>query len=500
LGPDCDQKWHIALGEHDAWRQMGDLAGQERALAKLLRLTNTPSRKAVYFNRLARLRWEAGAYEDSLEAASRALAAARRARDVGEQAGALAGLAQVYYNTGRLREAEECLALGQALADCPAQVRAHMLNMRGAVAAARGETAASKTYYSQALGVRRAIGDRWGEAQTLGNLALIAADEGDFSTALVQLERTLSLWRQIGDPVYQAIVQVNLGDVARHIGEYGLARKHLRAAASAFRAYGRADGLFHALHNLAGVEIDCGEWLDAETRLWALLSDPSASSEPAQSLPKGQALEDDRTRAMVLADLAYLCLRRGDAQAAREHAGQAAELWRELGNRPNLSVAQALLADAGWLDMDAWLEQARDEKALIGAEAPPHMAWLLWHRGLRSAGYATQARQAIRLGVGALFDQVKRLIHIRHRRCFLETWLAAETLRAWDVAVLGAPGNGAEAVWSGLELWRLELGDLAVRYLDYALDEIEAGRYEPSGADMDAIEAAYTDIYGGESR
>jgi hypothetical protein len=57
-----------------------------------------------------------------------------------------------------------------------------------------------------------------------------------------------------------------------------LARKFLSPAAATFRAYGRQDGLFHALHNLARVEIDAGEWADTERRLsrvypaWSRLS------------------------------------------------------------------------------------------------------------------------------------------------------------------------------------------------------------------------------------
>jgi hypothetical protein len=291
-----------------------------------------------------------------------------------------------------------------------------------------------------------------------------------------------------------AITQVNLGDVTRRMGEYGLARKFLGAAAATFRAYGRQDGLFHALHNLAGVEIDAGEWLDAETRLWALLARPSALPVVA-----GQALEGARARALVLTDLACLCLRRGDAGQARSYAGQAAELWREVGHGPNLHVARALLASAGYLDLDDWLELAEaGEAGLAGSENPHHMAWLFWHRGLCAAGHPARARQAIRLGVESLLEQVTRLSDTRHRRCFLTTWLASETLQAWRTAVMEEAGNGPEAAWTGIRLWQAGLGDLAQAFLDYTLDEIEAGRYVPAEADMDTFETAYIDIYTGE--
>jgi hypothetical protein len=175
------------------------------------------------------------------------------------------------------------------------------------------------------------------------------------------------------------------------------------------------------------------------------------------------------------------------------------DLWRELGHRPNLHVARALLASSGYLDLDAWLELAEaGEEGLAGSENPHHMAWLFWHQGLRAAGHPAQARRAIRLGVESLLEQASRLSATRHRRCFLATWLAGETLKAWRAAILNEEGNGQEAAWTGLELWRAGLADLAPAFLDYALDEIEAGRYTPSDADMDTFEAAYIDIYRGE--
>ncbi len=479
LDGDGARRWEIVTGEDEVWRQMADLAGQERALAKLLPLASTPLRQAVYFNRLARLRWETGEYESSLAAAERALAAARRAGATGEQARALAGLAAVYYNTDRLQEAAECLALGLALSDCPAGVRATMLNMQGAVASDRGQPGEAREHYRLALDARREAGDRWGEAQTLGNLAVVAADEGDYPAALDLHEEALRIWSAIGDPVNVAITQVNLGDAARRMGDYGLARKYLQAAATTFEVYGRRDGRFHALHNLAGVEIDCGEWTQAETRLWALLAD----------------LEDGRERAMVLADLAYLCLLQGDLSGARRHAGQAVELWQAVGNHPNLQIARALLAGAGDPDVEAWRELAADGRAgLAGAENPPTMAWLFWYRAFAAAGLEAETHLAIRRGAEALLDQVERMDGERHRRRLVATPLASLVLAAWQADVLDRPGYGADAGWAGVKLWKLGLADLARPYLDYCLVEIEAERYVPADDEMGAIETAYVSV------
>jgi hypothetical protein len=209
-------------------------------------------------------------------------------------------------------------------------------------------------------------------------------------------------------------------------------------------------------------------------------------------------LEDGRERAMVLADLAYLCLLQGDLSGARRHAGQAVELWQAVGNRPNLQIARALLAGAGAPDMEAWRELAADGRAgLAGAENPPTMAWLFWYRAFAVQGLEAETHLAIRRGAESLLDQVERMDGERHRRRLVATPLASLVLTAWQADVLDRPGYGADAAWTGIRLWELGLADLARPYLDYSLAEIEAERYVPAGDEMGAIETAYVSVLEG---
>ncbi len=474
-------RWEIAQGENEVWRQMANLEGQEDSLARMRRRAKTPLKQAIYFNRMARLRWETGHYDNSLDAAGQALALAKQAGNLDEQAKALASLAQVYYNREQFAEAAACLDLALAVPGSPTYVRANILNMRGSVAADLGHTAAANEYFYQALLARREIDDHWGEAQTLVNIAVVAADSGDFSVSLVRLEEALSLWKKIGDQVYIAITQVNLGDAARRIGEYGMARKHLNAAVTTFEVYSRHDGRFHALHNLAGVQLDCGEFKDAEVRLLALLD---------------ELQENGRSRAMVLTDMAYLSLRIQDKSAARDRAWQAVDLWRESGNRPNFHIAAAILAEAGQPDPESWAQLAADETLLLGAENPPHLAWLCWYRALLAAGYEAEARLAIRRGVASLLDQARKLTNMRHRQNFLHVaQLSVDILTTWRESILTHPEGGQEAAWTGIELWRLDAKQQARFYLDYALEEIEAERYSPFAEEMDNLEEAYLDAF-----
>jgi len=476
LGADNDQQWEIVLGKDDVWRQLADAAGQNRALAEMVRLANTPARKAVYYNRLARLKWETGHLNQSLAAAKKALAAARSAKDSGEEAKALTGQAQVYYNIGRLIDAQLALDKGLAL-EISEETRAHMLNMQGSVAAMLGKTQQADEYYRRALVLRRQLGDRWGEALTLVNIGRVAGDKGDFSVALARLEEALALWAVIGDPVSAAIAHVNLGDTARRIGNFGLARKHLNLAADTFGTHGRDDGVFHARHNLAGVMLDCGELERAEETLKDLL-----------------AASEGRDMALLLTDLAYLYLQRGDSAQAEAAAQEAAGLWRADDNRPNYHIAAALLAAAGGrADLEAWRDLINN--GLNGSENPPYMAWYWWYRALRG-GSEDSAQLSLRRGVADLFEQAGRLTNMEHRRTFMSAPpLSGDLLQAWQTTVLGSEGNGRAAAWSGLELWQLRLNDLARLHLDYVLDEIEAGRFEPDEAELARIERAYVEIY-----
>lgn len=476
-----DARWDIALGENDIWRQMANLEGQESSLARLRRRAKSPLKQAIYFNRLARLRWENGHYDNSLDAAGQALALAKQAGDLGEQARALSNLAQVYYNREQFHEAAECLDLALVLPGSLTSIRANILNMRGSVAADLGHAVEANEYFQQALVARREIGDRWGEAQTLGNIAVVAADGGDFSIALVRLEEALNLWKKIGDQVYIAITQVNLGDAARRIGEYGLARKHLTAAVITFEAYDRQDGRFHAIHNLAGVQMDCGELKDAHMRLQTLLD---------------ELHQEVRSRAMVLTDLAYLYLKLQDKLGAGELARRAIDLWSETGNEPNFHMATALLAEAGEIDLACWQHLRADASLLIGAENPPHLAWMSWYRALQAAGHEGEAQFAIQQAVTTLLEQARKLTNMRHRQSFLHVaQLSVDTLTTWRQTLLTCSGGGQGAIWTGVELWRLGAKQQAQAYLDYALGEIEAERYSPSDEEMDTFEEAYVDVF-----
>ena len=75
-----------------------------------------------------------------------------------------------------------------------------MLNNLASVVLPLGDYDEAYALHEESLALRRAMGDRWGEALSLANLGLVALNRGDYEQA-VQLHReSLVLRRNWGCP------------------------------------------------------------------------------------------------------------------------------------------------------------------------------------------------------------------------------------------------------------------------------------------------------------
>jgi len=82
-----------------------------------------------------------------------------------------------------------------------------------------GEKRKALDYYEQALPLRRAVGDRGGEATTLNNIGGAWDELGEKRKALDFYEQALSLYRDVGDRGGEAVTLNNIGFVWRQLGE-----------------------------------------------------------------------------------------------------------------------------------------------------------------------------------------------------------------------------------------------------------------------------------------
>jgi tetratricopeptide (TPR) repeat protein len=87
----------------------------------------------------------------------------------------------------------------------------------------RGEYEQARECYSQALSIRREIGDRWGEGRSLKNLGRVYIALEQKKTALEHLALALSTCREIGDRWGEAKALDTIGTLKFYEGSHNIA-------------------------------------------------------------------------------------------------------------------------------------------------------------------------------------------------------------------------------------------------------------------------------------
>ena len=114
-----------------------------------------------------------------------------------------------------------------------------------------GEKQKALEFFNQALPLRRAVGDRGGEATTLNNIGLVYDSLGEKQKALEYYNQALPLTRAVGDRGGQAGTLNNIGAVYNSLGEKQKALEFFNQALPLFRAVGDRGGEATTLSNVA---------------------------------------------------------------------------------------------------------------------------------------------------------------------------------------------------------------------------------------------------------
>ncbi|WP_269234524.1 tetratricopeptide repeat protein, partial [Klebsiella pneumoniae] len=111
-----------------------------------------------------------------------------------------ANLWQFWYVRGRQRTGRFWFERLLAKADqgTSAAVRARGLNNLGNFALDMSDFNVAQTAYEQSLALRREIGDRLGEGDTLNNLGILSACRSDFALELRYLQQAVALYQTGG--------------------------------------------------------------------------------------------------------------------------------------------------------------------------------------------------------------------------------------------------------------------------------------------------------------
>jgi len=194
------------------------------------------------------------------------------------------------------------------------------LNNIGLVYSELGEKQKALEYYNQSLPLRRAVGDRSGEATTLNNIGGVYSELGEKQKALEYYNQSLPLSRAVGDRTGEASTLSNIGTVYSELGEQQKALEYFSQSLSLFRAVGNRGGEAATLNNIGGVYSELGE-------------KQKALEYYNQSLPLSRAVGNRSGEAVTLNNIGLVYSDLGEKQKALEYFSQSLPIVRAVGDR-----------------------------------------------------------------------------------------------------------------------------------------------------------------------
>jgi non-specific serine/threonine protein kinase len=256
--------------------------------------------------------------------------------DTGTALGLGAALWRYWLVRGHLRRGRESLdrALALPAAEQLHAVRADALTGAGTLAHNASDFDVAALYLSEALELRRRLGDTAGVARSLADLGWLAWHRAEFPEAKRLSHETLELSRTLGDKRLMALALSNLGWVAMFQGDYPTARTSFEQGLELRRELADRRGAAYMLLSLA--------WTASKS------GDPARAISLAEEiLPIFRAIGDVRLYGAALSALARASLTLGNAWRARSVLeAEVVPIMRQTGDRWNLGSALCLLSCA----------------------------------------------------------------------------------------------------------------------------------------------------------
>jgi predicted ATPase/DNA-binding NtrC family response regulator len=256
---------------------------------------------------------------------------------------------------GGLREGLKWLGaiLADAGHDAPAE-RARTLNGAGNLARDVGDYRGAAKYHTEALELRRRIGDSREIARSLNNLGVIAHDQARYADAVAFFSEAILAWHAAGDRHEGlGLTLNNLGRTRRFQGDFERGVALGEEALALFRAIDHAWGTAQELNNLANAAHYQGDLAGARPMY-------------EESLRLRRLVGDRRGMGVALNGLALLHGVTGELETARQLASEALALRRDLGDRRGIGASLFALASVAlWGgDLDQAEHLARESLVL----------------------------------------------------------------------------------------------------------------------------------------
>jgi transcriptional regulator with XRE-family HTH domain len=187
---------------------------------------------------------------------------------------------------------------------------AQLVHLAGWMAGDEGNQGMAQKYYAHSYRLAVEAGDAELSATALRGMAVQAIDLGHRAAAVGLSERCVSHARHLDNPRATAYYQTTLANAAALDADHRTATASLAAAQSAIERSPDQPGESWAAH------YSLGRWAHEAGMVLAQLGDLDAAEEHLNHALNIAGLDRRRTRAIVLADLGQVHLKRGDVAAA----------------------------------------------------------------------------------------------------------------------------------------------------------------------------------------
>ena len=212
---------------------------------------------------------------------------------------------------------EKALALAEEKNNLDGRARA-LFNMGDSLRFS-GRPIDSIDSYKQALAVYQKLGNRQGEAASLGNLGLVHDSLlGQYQQAIEFHQQSLEIAREIGDRKGEAASLGNLGNAHDSLGQYQQAIEFHQQSLEIKRAIGDRQGEARSLGNLGNAYDSLGQY-------------QQAIEFHQQSLEIKREIGDRQGEAISLGNLGFTLIKLEQKEAARTAFQEAKQIFAQTG-------------------------------------------------------------------------------------------------------------------------------------------------------------------------
>ena len=233
-----------------------------------------------------------------------------------------------WQSSGRLEEGRRWFEIALARSvDAPADLRVKALHRLGGLMVLQCDYAGAKEIYESALGLSRALDDKFYTARILANLGFALVNKTEFERAETTLKEALQIFREMNDPDGIARALNGLGTLAHYRNDFAGASKIFAEALEIYRRIDKKISVLGILQNLGSSAHLQGNPIEAEKHL-------REAMQIAEEL--GERRWINQTRHV----LGYVCNDKGSYTEARKFFADALTLDPEIGGKDN--IAQVL--------------------------------------------------------------------------------------------------------------------------------------------------------------